>query len=65
MPDMIPFDGEARRTALGLLGMVRFARDLHAAPVPEVMDPLPPVNARGGRSVPPEGWRSVYSVVIT
>lgn len=62
---MIPFTGDAAATALDLLGMVRFARDLHSAPVPERMDPIPPINKRGGRNVPPEGWRSVYSVVIT
>ncbi|GMK54837.1 hypothetical protein CspeluHIS016_0114230 [Cutaneotrichosporon spelunceum] len=62
---MIPFTPDAAETALSLLRMVRFAQDLHAAPVPELMDPIPPLNTRGGRSLGPEGWRSMYSVVIT
>ncbi|BEI88128.1 uncharacterized protein CcaverHIS019_0108460 [Cutaneotrichosporon cavernicola] len=62
---MIPFTPEAATTALNLLRMVRFARDLHAAPVPEMMDPIPPLNKRGGRNLAPEGWASVYSVIIT
>ncbi|BEI88130.1 uncharacterized protein CcaverHIS019_0108480 [Cutaneotrichosporon cavernicola] len=65
MPDMVPFDGEAATMALGFLHRVPFAPSLHHAPKPEVMDPIPPINKRGGRTVGPEGWRSVYSVVVT
>jgi acyl-coenzyme A thioesterase 13 len=65
MPDMIPFDGDAAARALGILQNVPFAGGLHRAPKAEVMDPIPPINAKGGRSIPPEGWRSVYSVVVT
>jgi acyl-coenzyme A thioesterase 13 len=65
MPDMVPFDGEAADLAVGFLQRTPFAPSLHHAPKPEVMDPLPPINKRGGRTVGPEGWRTVYSVMVT
>ncbi|KLT42251.1 hypothetical protein CC85DRAFT_285655 [Cutaneotrichosporon oleaginosum] len=29
------------------------------------MDPIPPVNAKGGRTIPADGWRTIYSLVVT
>lgn len=62
---MVPFDGENAAMALSFLHRVPFAPELHHAPVPELMDPMPPINKKGGRSVGPEGWRTVYSLVVT
>lgn len=62
---MIPFTPEAKAMAEGFLHTVPFASELHHAPVPELMEPLPPINKRGGRTVPPEGWKTVYSMVVT
>ncbi|GMK54838.1 hypothetical protein CspeluHIS016_0114240 [Cutaneotrichosporon spelunceum] len=64
MQPSVPFTPADVQRSLGILRDVGFANSVHRAPVAIAMDPLPPVNARGGRTVPPEGWRAVYMVVV-
>ncbi|BEJ11405.1 hypothetical protein CspHIS471_0108270 [Cutaneotrichosporon sp. HIS471] len=64
MQGMIPFTADDVQRSLGILYNVGFANSVHRAPVAIGMDPLPPLNARGGRTVPPEGWKAIYSVLV-
>jgi acyl-coenzyme A thioesterase 13 len=64
MTAMIPFDGEAGEWAAGFLGRSAWGSILAEAVKPYEMDPIPPLNAKGGRTVPNEGWKSVYEVMV-
>lgn len=65
MPDMVPFDGENAQMAQSFLARSQFAPELSLAAKPELMDPMPPINKKGGRTIGPEGWKTVYSLVVT
>ena len=65
MSTMIPFSGEAREHMEIFLSRIPFGKEVHGAIVPECFDPVPDVNSRGGRDLPPGGWRAVFSFVVT
>jgi acyl-coenzyme A thioesterase 13 len=61
---MIPFDGEHGEMAHGFVSRCLWGSVLGDATTPVSMDPLPPINAKGGRTIPPEGWKSVYAIEV-
>jgi len=61
---MIPFDGETGEMAHGFLSRSLWGSVLAEATRPAEMEPLPPVNAKGGRTIPPEGWKSTYAIEV-
>lgn len=62
---MIPFTEDAADMAMGFLDHIPWGSHMHHTIKPVEMDPVPEINAKGGRTIPPQGWHTVYSVVVT